>query len=1001
MKTLWKRCMIMILILCLACSFPYPVQAEELSGELEVLIHVNASEMQKYKEAFEKKYPNATVKYTTYHEYDTRVKERMETGDYGDVLYVPSFFGEIEFKKYLEPFGTIEELSEKYYFLEKGWIYDNVLYGIPSYTYLMGFAYNTEVFEKAGVTSVPKSIDEFLHAMGLIKKHTDAIPFYSNCAVDWALNPWFSFPYIEMTGQDDYKLNSFIFEKNPFSEGSNHYQAYKLLYDMVANGYAEVNVMGSTWYDACVKLNNGEVGCIAIGSWAINQIRSAGGNGNNIAFMTFPYRVDGKQYATAAVDYSYGIASNSDNKELAKAYVTFMLEESGYALDHENISIYKADLYPKSIQQLGDIGVMVEKIEYDRNWNYYSMLSKDLSLTNPAEIQRIIQAAAGIRKENFDSIMQEWNQRWEQNRTSEMKKQIVNSDMPKIEEAEKSVLGVRQLQMSAAEQNYIAENPTVKVGYLKNFAPFSYEEEGQFQGASYEICEEIKKTTGLEMEYVGFAHTQEMMDALTSGMIDVVACIEKHTKQRNIQYSKAYISYANAIVLRDDENAELIDTYQLVAVEGEERDYWSAVEKLHYFDTLKECIEHIENNSRHYTITNFYSANYYIRDNRSNHVSFIPSVDADSMHFGFGKNANDSLIAIINKCVYSIPESTVQLYVQKHMNVVDDNVTLRDFIEARPLFCLAVVTVLFAIILTQVTILLSERAKNSQKRELDMKRYEILSNLSDEYIFEYTYENDCVKFDSKFAETFSFSGEVFCEQYRGDNLELNQILKYIILLKESQESVVFQLKRANGGQEWYKMIGFPVEDSNGATVTMIGKIVSAQKEMEEKESIRTKAETDALTRLYNREGLKMRMQEVKAPIVVAILDIDDFKQVNDTLGHTGGDEALKLLARALEKHMGENAILARYGGDEFVILLSQVSEDEARIRIRSLVHAMDTELTFGKATKQISISVGAVYCINQEMGVDVLLKRADEELYQAKKAGKNAYRLHIWEESEG
>ena len=63
--------------------------------------------------------------------------------------------------------------------------------------------------------------------------------------------------------------------------------------------------------------------------------------------------------------------------------------------------------------------------------------------------------------------------------------------------------------------------------------------------------------------------------------------------------------------------------------------------------------------------------------------------------------------------------------------------------------------------------------------------------------------------------------------------------------------------------------------------------------------------------------------------MLAILDLDNFKSVNDTLGHTGGDEALKLLARKLEYHMGETSVLGRYGGDEFVVALPNTSREEA------------------------------------------------------------------------
>ena len=116
MKCFWISFRFFILMICICLLVPHQVNAEELSGEIEVLISADESEMQKYKEAFEKKYPNVTVKYTTYYDYENEVQERIQTGDYGDVLYVPSFLASEDFTRYLEPLGSIEELSEKYYF---------------------------------------------------------------------------------------------------------------------------------------------------------------------------------------------------------------------------------------------------------------------------------------------------------------------------------------------------------------------------------------------------------------------------------------------------------------------------------------------------------------------------------------------------------------------------------------------------------------------------------------------------------------------------------------------------------------------------------------------------------------------------------------------------------------------------------------------------------------------------------------------------------------------
>ena len=990
MKNICKKIYITLLLLGVCFLMSGQVNAEEMSGEIEVLINVNESDMQKYKEAFEKKYPNATVNYTTYYDYENDVRERIQKGDYGDVLYIPSYLVSEPFGEYLEPLGAMDELSEKYYFLENGWVENGAIYGIPSHAYLNGIVYNTEVFDKAGITQRPKSMEEFYDAMKLIKKHTDAIPFYTNCSVDWALYPWLSFPYIEMTGDASYRYNDFVYEENPFYEGKNHYKVYELLYNLVKNGYVEENVMECTWDDACKMLNNGEIGCIAIGSWAMNQIRNAGDNSENIAFMPFPNNIDGKQYLTAEMDFSYGISAKSKNKEVARAYVTFMLEESGYALEQENISLFKSDLYPKTFRELGNIEVMVEAADYDKDWFFYQELSKNLSLNDVKEIQRIIKAGTDIEPEDFEDIMNDWNQRWEKSRTSEMKKS--GSDNKSLN----MLFSERELQFSQAELDYINSKSSIKVGYLRHQAPFSMEMEGVYQGVSYEICEEIKKATGIQMEYVGYNNTSEMLNALNAKEIDVAASVEKHDAyMKNVCYSKEYINYANALVRKGEFAVGVNDESKAATILGEERDYWKYANKSQCHDTLAACINSVEDGEVDYTISNFYSANYYVHENRNKNISVMPMTSEESLHFAFDEYVDDTLVAIVNKCIYSIPESNVQLFVQKYMNGDTGKITLKRFIQENVLLCINCVAIVVTVILVLIIIILSERNKNSQKHAVEMKRYEIISNLSNEYIFDYEYETDSVRFDAKFAREFSFEEKVSCKEDHSGNIMLAQILKQLSVVKENQKNVTFKMMESDGKQTWYRMIGFPINDKNGECIHLIGKLVNVQKEMEEKETIENKAEIDPLTRLYNREGLYKRIKEYKAPIMLAVLDIDNFKSVNDTLGHAGGDEALKLLARNLEYVMGNDAILARYGGDEFVIVSTQVSEKEIRERLQTLVNVMDTEIDFDGIKKSISISLGSVYCNQENIVIDELFKEADKELYEVKKAGKNGYRMKV------
>lgn len=125
MKNIWKSLVAMSLVVVTSYILfwnPMTVRASEvntgLTGEIEVIFNQNEDEMQPYVEAFEKKYPGVKVHYTSYNDFETSIKLRMEEGDYGDVLYFPSFVLTEEADEYFEPLGDFRQLSNKYNYLE-------------------------------------------------------------------------------------------------------------------------------------------------------------------------------------------------------------------------------------------------------------------------------------------------------------------------------------------------------------------------------------------------------------------------------------------------------------------------------------------------------------------------------------------------------------------------------------------------------------------------------------------------------------------------------------------------------------------------------------------------------------------------------------------------------------------------------------------------------------------------------------------------------------------
>ena len=161
------------------------------------------------------------------------------------------------------------------------------------------------------------------------------------------------------------------------------------------------------------------------------------------------------------------------------------------------------------------------------------------------------------------------------------------------------------------------------------------------------------------------------------------------------------------------------------------------------------------------------------------------------------------------------------------------------------------------------------------------------------------------------------------------------------------------------------------------------------------------AQQDPLTGLGNRRLLIKRISAALAnarrnqnAMAVVYLDLDGFKQINDTLGHNIGDALLKIVARRLESVVREEDTVARVGGDEFVIALWQItnSSDVATVAAK-LVEIVSRPYVIENQTINVTASAGiSIYPAHGEH-VESLMKSADAALYEAKNAGKNAYRI--------
>jgi diguanylate cyclase (GGDEF)-like protein/PAS domain S-box-containing protein len=196
----------------------------------------------------------------------------------------------------------------------------------------------------------------------------------------------------------------------------------------------------------------------------------------------------------------------------------------------------------------------------------------------------------------------------------------------------------------------------------------------------------------------------------------------------------------------------------------------------------------------------------------------------------------------------------------------------------------------------------------------------------------------------------------------------------------------------------------PMHDKKGQVIGAVELFTDASKVLEERkrvEALQEAALIDTVTGVGNRRYGEMVLQDRLSsldryglPFGVVLADIDRFKAINDKHGHAAGDAALRMVASTLRNSIRTSDAVARWGGDEFLVLLTgcpaRELEKQAR-KMRRLVEESGTQV--GKGIMRVTVSMGVVP-VTRAIASDTLIERADALLYEAKKSGRNQVRAY-------
>jgi diguanylate cyclase (GGDEF)-like protein/PAS domain S-box-containing protein len=298
-----------------------------------------------------------------------------------------------------------------------------------------------------------------------------------------------------------------------------------------------------------------------------------------------------------------------------------------------------------------------------------------------------------------------------------------------------------------------------------------------------------------------------------------------------------------------------------------------------------------------------------------------------------------------------------------------------------------------------------------REKEIEIKRikdrFELVWDSVADAMFTFDKNQNIVSVNKAFEKIIGWTAEEFAKDKSIRFIpeeEKENLSKIIERVKNGEIVKTHEVKRITKNGEIIYFLGSfsPLYDQNGdwdgGVVTY--KDITERKKYED--MLKELALHDPLTGLPNRtyfsQCLKIEMEKAKQSkllLSVFVLDIDHFKEINDTYGHDIGDEVLKEFAKRVKKAIRKNDFLARIGGDEFVILIPELTEKANVIEIAERIQQyLHDDWIIANDKINITSSIGISFYNQFELDEKTLFKNADLALYEAKKKGRNNYQIY-------
>jgi len=584
-----------------------------------------------------------------------------------------------------------------------------------------------------------------------------------------------------------------------------------------------------------------------------------------------------------------------------------------------------------------------------------------------------------------------------------------------------------QLEFTQNEKIWISAHPIIKVGMDPDYAPYEWtNQDGEYIGMVVDYMHRLEKSLGLRFEIIKDKSWIELLNMAQQNKLDMLTSIVK-TPERSeyLTFSEPYRDAPTIII--DNGKGTFIGSLKQLSnkrVSVEKGYFMEEFMKNNYpkirivtAKNTKEALKMVSDAVVDAYVGDANVADYSIKTNSFDTLRFSGQTEYIShQSFAFTKG-NEPLASILTKAIATIPKNETNMIFNPWLNI-EQGLKSETLIK----YALAVL-ILFSIVgywIYRLKLEISYRKKAQKKLKESEAHYR---NLTEDMVdviwktdkhFNFTYISPSVKRIIGFQPDELIGHHIF-ELFTDEGIttamermrhreedEKNGIY-------ESYSTLEIQHKCKNGSLIWGEIISKPELDENRNIIGYhgISRDVTERKEMQDK--IRELAFYDPLTQLPNRRLLQDRLRQTivdskrrKNYAAIIYLDLDNFKPLNDTHGHSMGDLLLIEVARRVKNCVREMDTVARIGGDEFVVIVNELDENkekssaEVNILAKKILFALSATYFFdtncdkiSKIEHHCSASIGVCVFKEGEESEETLLKHADAAMYKAKEAGRN------------